>query len=127
PNFIYGGSDVWRKYPITSALLHPGKNVIAVRVFPGYKGRLYEGNYTLQALSGNTVRGRLNLKTRGADALRTMLTEVTHLNVFAPGEKLMIAPDVSQLFGAPVQGVFSAKISNGQNQLIAQDQTPLTV
>lgn len=127
PNFIYGGSEVWRKYPIAAAHFHPGKNVIAVRVFPGYKGRLYEGNYTLQALSGNTVRARLNLKTRGADALRTMLTEATHLNVYAPGEKLLIAPDVSQLFGAPVQGNLSVKISNAQNMVIAQDQTPLTL
>jgi hypothetical protein len=88
---------------------------------------LYEGNYTLQALVGNTVRARLNLKTRGPDALRTLLTEAVDLNVFAPGSKLLIAPDVSQLFGAPVQGDFSVKIINDNNQLIAEDKTPLKV
>jgi len=127
PNFVNGASDVWRKYPIAASHFHPGKNVIAVRVYPGYKGRLYEGNYTLQALLGNSVRARLNLKTRGPDALRMLLTEAAHLNVFAPGEKLLIAPDVSQLFGAPVQGNLSVKISNGRNQLLAEDHTPLTL
>jgi hypothetical protein len=125
PNFVNGASDVWRKYPISASHFHPGKNVIAVRVFPGYKGRLYEGNYTLQALTGNSVRARLNLKTQGVDALRTLLTEAVHLNVFAPGEKLLIAPDVSQLFGAPVQGNLAVKIINDKNQVIAEDATPL--
>lgn len=127
PNFVNGASDVWRKYPIAASHFHPGKNVIAVRVYPGYKGRLYEGNYTLQALSNEALRVRLNLKTSGANALRTMLTETSYLNVFAPGGKLLIAPDVSKLFGAPEQGMLSAKILNEKNQLVAEDATPLKV
>lgn len=127
PNFVNGASDVWRKYPIAAEHFHPGKNVLAVRVFPGYKGGLYEGAYTLQALSGDMVRGRLNLKTDGADALETLLTEAVHLNVFAPGSKLLVAPDVSQLFGSPMQGNLSVKLVNSKNQLVAEDGTPLTV
>jgi len=127
PYFVTGASDVWRKYPIAAKFFQPGRNVLAVRVYLGYKGGLHQGNYTLQALTEGAVSGRLNLKTDGANALETLLTASTNLNTFTPGGKLLISPDLMQFFGAPRSCQITAKIIDVQNKIIGQETNTISI
>lgn len=120
PNFVTGASDIARKYPVGAKYFHPGRNVVAVRVYLGYKGGLYQGNYTLQALTDDAVIGKMELKTSGANALETLLTASPYLNTFAPGSNLLIAPSLTQLFGAPRQSQITATMSDDQNKTLDQ-------
>src|SRR5690606_32360865 len=98
--FLHGATGVWRKYPIAAKHFKPGRNVIAIRVHLGHRGGLYQGPYTLQALDNNSIAGKMSLKTSGIYALETLLTETAHLNIYSPGERILVGPELVQLFGS---------------------------
>lgn len=125
PNVIYGASDIWRKYPIAAERFRRGRNVLAIRVSMGGKGGLYQGPYTLQALTGNGIVGKMRLKTSGPHSLETQLTESPYLNTFSPGAKLLVGPDLLNLFSSSVHGKLTAELVNAQNQAIGQDTVAL--
>jgi len=120
PNFVTGASHVHRKYPVAAQHFRSGRNVLAVRVYLGYRGGLYEGPFTLQALTDGAVIGKLGLKTGGADALETLLTASPHLTTFEPGGKLLVAPSLMQLFGADRAGKLTATVLDSKGQTIEQ-------
>ncbi len=127
PNFVQGASDKHRKYPISADHFHVGRNVIAIRVYLGYKGGLYDGPFTLQALTDGAVIGKLELKTVGADALETLLTASSHLNTFAPDDKLLIAPNLTQLFGSARDGQLTAIILDSNNLKVEQQTVDVSI
>ncbi len=122
PTLIFGASGVYRKYPISASMLRPGRNTIAIRVAIGHRGGLDFGRYTLQPLQRDTLLARMALKSdEPADSLLNLLSDVEHLNHFAPGGDLLVKPDLLKLFGEPLTGgELTATVFRGDEALNTQ-------
>jgi hypothetical protein len=121
PYFLPNASHVDRKYPIESKHFKPGKNVLVVRVYLGYRGGLYEGNYTLQPIRSDSVVGQLSWKVGGIYSLERTVTQLAGRSIeYAPGESMLVVPRLAPLFGTPQSGQVTVKILNGQRQVIEQ-------
>jgi hypothetical protein len=127
PTFVHAASHVFRKYPIPSEFFKPGSNTIAVRVFPGYLGGLYEGAYTLQRIADDRVAGKLNMKTSGANALETLLVDSFHVPRYAPGARLLVGPNLLQLFQAAISGSLTVRLHDAAGKTLARDTLPVTL
>jgi len=127
PHFTTGASHVWRKYPVDAKYFRPGKNVLAVRVYLGYRGGLYEGKYTLQALQDGAVIGKLGWKADDVHALDKRLTESLHLNTFAPDSTVLVIPRLTQLFGDSRNGQMTVKITDSEKHSIEEFAAGLPV
>jgi len=127
PNLVNSASEVKRKYPVAAQYWKPGRNVIAVRVFAGYKQGMYEGPYTLQPFQGDGVYAQFNLKTRGADALELLLFPAPRTMHYAPGVPIIVEPLLTHFSGGQRRGQVVARIVNAQNRETGRDETPLTL
>lgn len=127
PNIVNSASEVQRRYPVAAQYWKPGRNVIAVRVFAGYKNGMYEGPYALQVIKGDGLYAKFNLKTGGADALETMLFQAPRTQQFAPGAPLLVEPQITHFTSGERAGELKARIVNEQNRQLDNDQTALTL
>jgi hypothetical protein len=127
PNLVNSASEVKRKYPVAAQRWKPGRNVIAVRVFAGYKQGMYEGPYSLQPFKGDGVYAQFNLKTRGVDALELLLFPAPRTMRYAPGAPILVEPLLTHFSGGQRQGQVTARIVDGQNREAGRDETLLTL
>ncbi len=127
PNFAPGCSYVVRRYLLRPETLKPGRNVLAVRVFAGTLGGLYNGSYTLQPLAAETVHLKLPLKTGGADSLKLLLTEAEHLNRVTLGGELLATPELLNPGIEKISGVLKLTIADRNGKKILDESTPLTL
>ena len=127
PTFVHAASHVFRKYPIPADFFKPGQNTIAVRVYPGYLGGLYEGAYTLQRIAKDRVAGKLNMKTSGANALETLLVDSFYVPAYAPGARLLVGPNLLQLFQPPLTGNLTVRLHDAAGKTFASDTLAVTL
>ncbi len=127
PTFVHEASHVFRKYPIAAENFKAGKNTLAVRVFPGYLGGLYNGKYTLQAIATDEVSGKLSLKTEGANALEDLLVDSFYTPTYAPGAKLLIGPNLLQFFQKPINGTVKVSLFDSASKVLAKDELAVTL
>ncbi|MBC2592880.1 hypothetical protein H5P28_01275 [Ruficoccus amylovorans] len=127
PNFVLGASDVKRRYPVPAGHFRPGRNVIAVRVYAGHKGGMYEGPYTLQPYDSSQLYAKMSLKVPGADALKTLLYDAPFAQRFEPSADVIVEPSLTSLGENPVHGVLSAEIVNASGIALQRDQIALEI
>lgn len=127
PSLTYGASSVWRKYPIDKKYFRGGKNTLAVRVYLGYRGGLYDGDYTLQEITENVVVGRLGGKVEGKYALNYTVQDSANLNSFAPSSNLLIVPQLTQIFGDSTNSQVTVKISDHNGRVVAEDTQEIPI
>lgn len=125
PNLMHGCSGVYRRYPINPGLLKPGqRNVLAIRLFVGSKGGLYEGPYTLNKIPAGAVFFKFNLKGGGENSLKTMLTEAVHLNNVLCGGEILINPGLICL-DAPAEGELLAELQKSDGPVLESKKFPV--
>lgn len=123
PLLTHGCSGIYRQYLLKPEQLKKGHNLLAIRVFLGHKGGLYDGAYTLQPLPLKTVCVRLPLKIGGAHSLKTLLTEAVHLNRFQSDNELLAAPELLSLSSTIIDGKLNISIATLQGRVAAEETT----
>ncbi len=127
PHLLHGSSGIWRKYPISAAHLRPGRNVLAIKIFLGQYGGLYQGPYTLQRLGSNSIVGKLNLKSSGVYALEQLLTEAEFRNQVESGAKTYVGPSLWKIFGGEAKGTLSLQVLDSQGRVLERDDVQQTL
>ena len=129
PRLKHGCSKVYWKYVLQPELLKKGENLLAVRVFIGYKKGLYDGAYTIQQLPYKAVCIRLPLKSRikPSDSLKQLLTETAHLNHFQAGSEIILQPELLSLNKENTKGVLKLKLITPQGKIKATEVANLTL
>lgn len=109
PKLTKGASWVWRRYPLTGTArkaLKPGKNLLAVRIVPGYASGMYNGTPAIYKLE-ELIYPRYRMKNPAS--LVWNLSDAEHLNRFRPGTPLTLALELTTIGDSTVPGMLSVR------------------
>lgn len=129
PNLTFGCSKVYWKYILQPELLKKGKNLLAFRVYLGFKGGLFDGAYTLSRLLPNTVCVRFPLKNTAipSESLSNLLTDAVHLNRFKLGSDISLTPELLNLDKTTHKGILSVELVCIDGTVKAGESTELVL
>lgn len=121
PKLIFGCSDVRRRYPVTSRLLHPGKNSVALRVYLGKWKGIVPGRQIVRILPDGNLHIQLRLKSPGAHSLERGICGVAHLDKVVRGKNLFVNPEIFAFFSG-FKGEIAVKILPKDNTRVLQEK-----